>query len=83
MTQEDFHELCQLIRLDNRKRSGVAAACVGKDRFDSYVRAKSTMRPELRRVAEPYHCWACHGWHIGNRGPSRRRRIEYQRRRQA
>jgi hypothetical protein len=80
--REDFHELCQLIRVDARVRVRRESECSGKHPFGSFEAAKKTMSRELAKVAKPYHCKGCGKYHIGNVVGQRRGRLLKIRRRE-
>lgn len=76
MKREDFHELCQLIRVDSRQRVKEMSECRDKHRFGSFEQAKRTMSRDLQKVAKPYHCKTCGGFHVGNVVGTRRKRLK-------
>ena len=79
MKPEDWNELRNLVRYDARQRIRERSACEGKHRFNTFTEAQRTMRRELRRVARPYHCTDCGGFHIGGLVNGRRHRVAQER----
>lgn len=75
MKPADFNELCALIRVDFRARVRQESDCTGKHKFGSYDAALKTMRRDLFKVARPYHCRCCGGYHIGNIVGMRQKRL--------
>lgn len=75
MNPRDFHELRNLAHLDARKRAYRDTACSGKHTFDSFDAARRTMNRDLLKVARPYHCGSCGGFHIGSIATRRGKRM--------
>lgn len=52
------------------------AQCEGKHRFTDAGLAKKVARQSSRRrdsKASAYRCLVCHGWHVGNSAPMKKR----------
>jgi hypothetical protein len=82
MLPSEMDELRQLLIIagvaSSKRRE--AAACAGKDRFETYEQAKMAIRPQKGLPLHPYHCRDCHKWHIG-RNRERQDRLFYQQQR--
>jgi hypothetical protein len=83
--REEFFELRTLVqedavarRMEERRR---VSECEGKHRFDSFGSAQRTIRIDLRKVTNVYHCTVCRGYHIGSVAGHRRKRLKAQRER--
>lgn len=88
-TDADFRELCWLVHEDARKRARedhrikAAAACEGKDKFQSFEQADKTIGHRLRQFSHAYRCTVCQSWHIGGRRIDRHKRLELAEKRRA
>lgn len=84
MRPDDFQELCDLIRMDARKKTMVRSMCAGKQCFETKTLADRTIRRTARtkRAFMSYHCRVCGGWHVGGAQTSRENRLVKMRRRQ-
>ncbi len=47
--------------------------CHGKHRFDSHAQATEGVSNRLKKLAAPYHCVHCGGWHVGGQEHHRRK----------
>ena len=65
MLQQDFKELCRLLRIEKERYEFRMAGCAGKQKFDTPAMAHHSTRA-MSGNASAFKCGFCGKWHVGS-----------------